>query len=158
MNDKPIGARQQAVLERLAILNPEGVAGARKALGALRDDQNILPLVEAFNLARDAARQIQTESAAGAWAVSLLEQYLNQIGVPAAPAGLCRRLWAWLARQLEPYIRDLIDEAVAQFRAELRAEIARERVVVSLKELQSGDTDSIAENGRRPVRRFIGQK
>jgi hypothetical protein len=94
----------------------------------------------------------------GARQQAVLEQHLDQIGALVTPAGLLQRLWAWLARQLEPYIRDLIDEAVAQFRAELRVEIAASRVVVSMKELQSGDTASLVEDNRRPARRFIGQK
>lgn len=145
MNEQSLGARELAVLERLAHLGPhEDVFGALKAL---QHDQNIYPLIERFNLARGAVRQMQAEAGAGAWLIALLEQHLDQIGVPGVRLGLRQRLCAWLARQLQPYLLDLISEAVAQLQAELRADLAKQRASTVTGEI----------NGR-PVqlRRFIG--
>lgn len=146
MNDQTIGAREQAVLERLALLGPleDGVG----ALKALQDDGDVMPLIERFNLARDAVRQMQAEAGAGAWLIALLEQHLDQLGVPAAMPSLRQRLFAWLVRQLRPYLLDVISEAAAQLRAELRADLARQRVL-------RGTNGRIEVNGQ-PVRRFIG--
>lgn len=151
MNDQSIGAREQAVLIRLALLNPyEGGAGALKALDALKNQQDILPLMERFNVAREAARQIQAEAGAGAWLIALLENHLDQLGVPAVRSSLRGRLFAWLVRQLRPYLLDLIAEAVAQLQAQLRADLVRQRTL-------SGTNGRVEVNGR-PVRRFIGSE